>query len=423
MSNEVIVTVDTKQLQPGMYVYIDLGWMDHPFPLNRFRIKSEEQIRTIRALGIQNIRYNPAESDAPPLPLITVQAAAPSVPLVPVASPEIAAMMVEKKARKERLELHRTKVIECEKTIANAARLMRGINNDIFSRPQACMESASQLMDDFVETLMGDSGTILFALNDKLAGEEIYVHSVNVSVLAILLAKELKLSPVDTKLVGMGCLFHDIGKLEIPGKVTLKTDPLTAAEKSLLQEHTSYGEKIARNAMLDPGALAIVSQHHEYIDGTGYPRKLKQDKISALAQLVAIINLYDNLCNPINPAHALTPHEALAKLYTQYRAKLNAMMLQTFIRFMGVYPPGSIVSLSNGTIGVVISVSSGKSLRPTLLIYDPDVPKEEAIMLDLESLPDVNISKAIRPNLLSPEVFAYLNPKQRATYFFDASKK
>ena len=419
MSN-VFVTIDTKQLQPGMYVYIDLGWMDHPFPLNRFKIKSAEQIRIIRSLGIQNIRYDPASSDVPPLPLKNEQALASTAP--PAISPEVEAMMEEKKGRKERLEQHRAKVIECEKTVANAAKLARSINSDIFSKPEACMASAGQMIDGFIETLMGDSGTVLFALNDKVAGEEIYVHSVNVSVLSILLAKELKVPPVDIKLIGMGCLFHDIGKLEIPSKVTLKTDTLTAAEKSLLQEHPSYGERIARNARLDPGALAIVTQHHEYIDGTGYPHKLKQGKIAPLAQLVAIINLYDNLCNPINPAHALTPHEALSKLYTQFRAKLNATMLQTFIRFMGVYPPGSIVSLSNGTMGMVISVSSGKSLRPTLLVYDPDVPKEEAIMLDLEIMPDVNISKAIRPVLLSPEVYSYLNPKKRATYFFDSTK-
>ena len=422
MSNEAIVTVDTKQLQPGMYAYIDLGWMDHPFPLNRFKIKSKDQIHTICSLGIRQIRYDPTNSSMPPLPL-TQNQAAPSEPAVPVGSAEIEAMVIEKKKLKEHLKEHRAKVSECEKTVANAAKMMRSINSDIFSKPEACMETATQLIDGFMKILLSDSGTILFALNDKVAGEEIYVHSINVSVLAILLAKELKMPANAIRLVGMGCLFHDIGKIEIPSKVTMKTDPLTSAEKSLLQDHPNYGEKIARNAKLDPGALAIDTQHHELIDGTGYPNKLKQDRTSPLAQLVAIINLYDNLCNPINPAHALTPHEALSKLYAQYRTKLNSTMLQAFIRFMGVYPPGSIVSLSNGAIGMVISVSSGNSLRPTLLIYDPDVPKEEAIMLNLESLPDVNISKAIRPSLLSPEIFAYLNPKKRATYFFDATKK
>jgi putative nucleotidyltransferase with HDIG domain len=418
VSKEDVITIQAAQLQLGMYVYIDLGWMDHPFPMNRFKIKSEEQIQTIRALGIKNIRYSPANSDVLPLSAKPVLTA----PVVPEISPELAAMLQEKQEQRVRLEQHLAKVRECEKIISNAAKLVRTINSDIFSRPKDCMASAHKLIDSFLDILMSDNGTVLFALSDKLAGEEIYVHSVNVSVLATLVAKELKVPPDDIKLIGMGCLFHDIGKLEIPTKVTLKIDPLTLAEKSLLQEHTNYGENIARNAMLDPAALAIVAQHHEYIDGTGYPNKLKQDKISLLAQLVAIINLYDNLCNPINPALALTPHEALSTLYTQYRTKLNVKILQVFIRFMGVYPPGSVVSLSDGTIGIIVSVSSGKSMRPTLLIYDPNVPKEEAILLDMETLPDVNISKAIRPALLSPEVFAYLSPRKRATYFFDATK-
>jgi len=419
VSKEESVTIQTRQLQLGMYVYIDLGWMDHPFPLNRFKIKSEDQIKTIRALGIEHIRYSPANSDVPPLQ------AEPSVDVVavkPVISPEVEAMLLEKHERKIRLEEHRAKVRECERVIANAAKLVRNLNADIFSKPTACIASAHQLMNSFLEILLAGNGTVLFALNDKLAGEEIYVHSVNVSVLATMIAKELKVPAADIKMIGLGCLFHDIGKLEIPTKVTLKIDTLTSAEKSFLQEHVSYGEKIAINAMLDPAALAIVAQHHEYIDGSGYPRKLKQEQISILAQLVAIINLYDNLCNPVNPALALTPHEALSTLYSHYRTKLNSKMLQVFIRFMGVYPPGSIVSLSDGTIGIVVSVTSGKTLRPTLLVYDPDVPKEEAILLDLETLPDVNISKAIRPALLAPEIFAYLSPRKRATYFFDATK-
>ena len=421
MSKEETVTIQARQLQPGMYVYIDMGWMAHPFPLNRFKLKSAEQIRTILALGIAKIRYSPEKSDVPPLPdtpdLLPVE------PIQPAVSPELTILLREKKDRRVRLELHRAKVNECQQTIAQATRLMRGMNADIFSKPADCMASAHQLMDSFLDILLGDSGTVLFALNDKLAGEEIYFHSVNVSVLATLLAKELKLPQADIKLIGLGCLFHDIGKLEIPTKVMLKIDPLTQAEKSLLQEHCRYGEKMARSAMLDPAALAIIAQHHEFVDGSGYPDQLKQEQISPLAQLVAIINLYDNLCNPINPAKALTPHEALSILFTQYRTKLNAKMLQIFIRFMGVYPPGSIVSLSDGTVGIVVSVSSGKSMRPTLLVYDPDVPKEEAILLDLETLPDVNISRAIRPALLSPEVFAYLSPRKRATYFFDAGKR
>jgi hypothetical protein len=92
VSKEESVTIQTQQLQLGMYVYIDLGWMDHPFPLNRFKIKSEDQIRTIRALGIQTIRYSPANSEVPPLPMEPV--VSDTTPVQPVISPEVAAMLL-----------------------------------------------------------------------------------------------------------------------------------------------------------------------------------------------------------------------------------------------------------------------------------------------------------------------------------------
>ena len=424
MLNDEIITIDTGQLQVGVYVFIDLGWMDHPFSLNCFKIKSEDQIGVIRELGIKQIRYCPAKSDASPISM-TPEKVEPEKPkpTTTIISPEIKAMLLEKEARKKQLEQHREKVNECQKTIANAAKVMRSINTDIYSRPQACMEAANQMMDGFLQILMNGNTTVLFTLNDTHAGEEIYIHSVNVSVLATLMAKELKFPPEVIKLIGMGCLFHDIGKLEIPSKVTKKRDALNPAEQSLLQQHPIYGGKIALNAKLDPAALAIVTQHHEYCDGSGYPQRLKENEISPLAQLVAIINLYDNLCNPLNSANALTPHEALSILFAKYRDKFNAKMLQAFIRYMGIYPPGSIVGLSNGTIGIIVSISSGKALRPTLLVYDPDVPKEEASLLDLQTLPEVNISKAIRPALLEPEIFSYLSPKKRVTYFFDTTKE
>lgn len=423
MSSKEFITIDTCQLRIGMYISIDLGWMDHPFPLNRFKIKSKDQIATIGELNIKKIRYCPAKSDTSPLP-ITSNKTKISTPeeITPPVSPETQAMLHEKKEYKKRLEQHRARITKCQKTITNAARIMRRINNDILSKPQSCIDSANQMLDGFLETLMKNETTILFVLNDTHTGEEIYSHSVNVSVLAMLLAKELKFPPTVIKQVGMGSLLHDTGKLEIPSKITLKTDPLTAAEESLLQQHPIYSERIVRNAELDTSIIDIVAQHHEYTNGTGYPHKLKEDEISPLAQLVTIINLYDNLCNPINPINALTPHEALSKLFTQYRDKLNTKTLQVFIKYMGIYPPGSIVALSNGAIGIVVSVSSGKALNPTLMVYDSEIPKEGAILLDLETLPDVNISKAIRPALLAPEVFSYLSPKKRVTYYFDATK-
>jgi hypothetical protein len=91
------------------------------------------------------------------------------------------------------------------------------------------------------------------------------------------------------------------------------------------------------------------------------------------------------------------------------------------IRCLGVYPPGSIVTLSNEAIGLVMSVNPTKPLRPWVMVYDDAVPKDEAILLNLEQETDIIIAKALRPALLPPAVYAYLSPRQRVTYYFDSS--
>ena len=107
-------------------------------------------------------------------------------------------------------------------------------------------------------------------------------------------------------------------------------------------------------------------------------------------------------------------------MFAQRSAKFEKRALQLMVKNLGVYPPGSIVQLSNEAIAAVISVNTGKPLRPWVLLYDAAVPKEEAVMLDLDTEPGLNITKALSPSLLPPEVHAYLNPRKNVSYFFDA---
>jgi hypothetical protein len=110
-------------------------------------------------------------------------------------------------------------------------------------------------------------------------------------------------------------------------------------------------------------------------------------------------------------------------MFAQRRAKFDPKALQVMIRCLGVYPPGTVVKLSNDAIALVASVNPVKPLRPWVTVYDPGVPKDEAIMLDLEEEPDINITKALRPIQLPPEVYDYLSPRKRVTYYFDADSK
>jgi hypothetical protein len=167
--------------------------------------------------------------------------------------------------------------------------------------------------------------------------------------------------------------------------------------------------------------LEIIAQHHELADGTGYPEKRKGDAIASLARIVALVNQFDNLCNPVNLAKALTPHEALSHIFTQQRGKFDAKVMQILVRCLGVYPPGTPVTLSNGAVCMVASVNTARPLKPIVVMFDAATPRESPIVLDLMEEPELNISAALRPTQISPAVLDYLSGRSRVSYFFDTS--
>jgi HD-GYP domain-containing protein (c-di-GMP phosphodiesterase class II) len=207
----------------------------------------------------------------------------------------------------------------------------------------------------------------------------------------------------------------------VPDKILRKTEPLTQAERNFYEMHCHYGVEIGQKLRLPAPVLAVIREHHELFDGTGYPAKLKGEAIGLLSRIVVIANYYDELCNPPLIADALTPHEALSLMFAKLRGKFDAKLLQVFIRCLGVYPPGTIVQLSNGVIGMVTTVNTSRPMKPMLVVYDADVPKDEAIMLDMERETEVNIAKAIRPAQVPREVYSYLSPRKRVSYYFDAA--
>lgn len=413
-----VISVD--QLQVGVYVHLDVGWMNHPFSFNNFKIRTEEQLRTIRQLGLKSVRWDPARSDLKPLPVRPAGSDVAAAAAAPTPEPECT-LMAAKRARIQRLAEHREQFVRTEQVFLNAASVVRNINKSIFSQPGQTIADARQLVGQMVDELLAAPELAIQMIGDKPGSEDVYIHSLNVSVLAMIIGRELKLPPDVVRMIGMGALFHDIGLSEIPPKILNNPGPLSKVEREFREQHCQYGLDIGRKAGLPTPVLNIIHQHHEHFDGTGYPRRLKGEGIDLLARLVAVVNVYDNLCNPVSVAQALTPHEALSLMFAQKRNCFDPRLLQAFIRFMGVYPPGTVVGLSNDAVGLVIKVNSVRPLRPTVIVYDAGVPRNEALILDLDDEPDINITRAIRPGQLPPAVFDYLSPRKRVSYYFDAS--
>lgn len=409
--------ITPSQLCVGLYIHLDLTWVEHPFTFSSFKIKNEEQIATIRGLGLERIRFSPARSDVEPPPPPAVE---PPPPVVQAGSHEDDPAYQAKRERLERLASQRAKVAACEREFLSTTRTIRLINQNLFAQPTEVKEQADQLIQAMADSMLVDADIAIQLMADKIGGEDVYHHSLNVTLLSMMLAKEMKAPAQAIKLLGTGALFHDIGEVEIPDRIVRKIEPMNRAELALFQQHCMYGVEIGKKLELAPESLLVIAQHHERIDGSGYPQRLLAPQLSLLSRIVALVNAYDELCNPPNLAKAMTPHEALSVLYAQQRAQFDPMAMTTFVRCMGVYPPGTLVVLSNGALGMVVSVNSSRPLKPTLLIYDPAVPKEEAILVDLEQEPDVVVSKTLKPQQLPQAAYDYLAPRKRMSYYFSA---
>lgn len=437
MPEDNIVTMD--QLRIGLYVVLDLSWFQHPFAFSQFKIKSEDQIRDIRNLGLKTVRYNPALSDMPagqqpaavapvtasstaPEPGAEVAGTGTAAAPVPESNPEIQPALAAKRALVERIRTQREAAARVETAFVNAARAIRDIERNLYSNPRETVQQATHLVTQISDSILCAPDLAIHVMGDRTGDEELYFHSLNVAMLSMMIARDIGVPQEVFGALGMGALLHDIGRKEVPDKILLKAEPLTQAERNLYQMHCRFGVEIGRRLQLSAPVLDIIQDHHEMFDGTGYPAGLKGDAIGIMSRIVAVANYYDELCNPVDVASALTPHDALSTMFAKLRSKFDPRMLQAFIRCLGVYPPGTIVQLSNGPIAMVATVNTAKPMKPVIVIYDENIPKEESILVDLAREQDLNIAKAIRPAQVPVEIYNYLSPRKRVSYYFDAGK-
>lgn len=416
-------TVTMEQLRVGLYVMLDLSWFQHPFAFSQFKIKSEDQIREIRSLGLKTVRYNPALSDMTPAdtPAATAGPAAAAGPEGPP-DEELLPALAAKRALVERIRAQREAALRVETAFVHAAKAIRDIEKNLYSNPKESVQQAGGLVNQIVDSILCSPDLAIHVMGDRMGGEELYFHSLNVAMLSLMIAREIRAPQEAFAPLGMGALLHDIGRKEIPDRVLLKTEPLTQAERHLYQMHCQFGVDIGRRLQLSKPVLEIIRDHHELCDGSGYPAGLKGDAIGLLPRIVAVANYYDELCNPVNIANALTPHEALSTMFAKLRSKFDQRMLQAFIRCLGVYPPGTIVQLSNGLIAMVATVNTAKPMKPVIIIYDANIPKDDAILVDMAREQDLNIAKAIRPAQVPIEIYNYLSPRKRVSYYFDPGR-
>ena len=404
-------------LRLGMFVELDVGWLAHPFPTGSFKLSSAKQIETIRGLGLQQVRVNIAKSD--PEPVGASQVAASALEAQATARTEVAQREATlRRQRAEDVAAQSRSLVACERRFGEAVRQYRKAMELIPSQPKVAAEQCQALVDGFVGEMLTEGESAIRLLTEA-AGDKSSMHPVNVTIISLLLGKAMGLEKAELSDLGLAAFLHDVGKAHLQDRVRWLEENFSTAEYKLYQEHVALSVQVGKSMDLPKGALSAIAQHHELTDGSGFPSRVKGDSMTRCARILALVNRYDNLCNPSRSAAALTPHESLSMIFAQQKNRFDAVALSAFIRMMGVYPPGSVVQLVDERYAMVVSVNSARPLKPRVLVHDAGVSRHDTLILDLERAPHVGIRRSLKPAALPGAAMDFLAPRQRVTYFFE----
>jgi putative nucleotidyltransferase with HDIG domain len=417
-----------EQLCPGLCIRIDAPELAHDFPRKGFKLENEADVAKVAALGLSYVLCLPERSDRLPLSLEEIDGMAGkrqrgpwNAARTPV-SAELSSLKRETIARnRERLE----RFAACERRYENAMDKVVEAIKRVSTPSVEVLEAAGEVVGPVAATFLSDLDVLINVMTTKMRSEAKHCHSLNVAVLSMMLAKELGLGKRDIEEVGLGALFHDVGKGRVPVQRYTKGNTLAMQKvlKEYYMEHPRIGAKMLAAVPGFPGAAqTLVLQHHEQCDGAGFPAHLKGEAVALGARLAGVADAYDRFCNSKPEGEAPTPHEAMKALYKR-RGQLDAKIVMLFIRKLGVYPPGTLVELSNGMQGMVVSANMRDSMRPGVRIHHPDIPKREALVVDLCIETELTVAKALTPAQLAPDVLSYLNPGRQVSYYVDAAPK
>lgn len=237
------------------------------------------------------------------------------------------------------------------------------------------IEDVEELTNGVIEigskvcSIINDSKKLSINLSKlKVSDEYTYKHSVDVGTMAAIVAKAMGESEQFVNDIAVAGLLHDIGKEEIPLHILNKPAKLSFSEFELMKTHPVRGYRLLVDSDdISEDMRKAILNHHENIDGTGYPRQLSGNEIGKMAQIISIVDVYDALVTKRPYKEAKSPAEAIEMMFTMSN-KFNLDIFRTFLSVVNIYPNGSTVKLSNGQIGTVLRQNKSYPLRPVIKI-------------------------------------------------------
>jgi HD-GYP domain-containing protein (c-di-GMP phosphodiesterase class II) len=274
---------------------------------------------------------------------------------------------------------------QAAQTYQKTSDLIKSVMDDIRFGNQLNVTAVKTAVSDCVDKVLENADAMLLLTQLKNMDQYTSQHCLNVCILSILIARELKLSIKELNDIGLCGLLHDIGKMKIPLDILNKPGKLEGEELAIMRRHAGFGRDILMSARsIYPGAVDVAYTHHEHLTGTGYPRGVDKTALSMFTRIVAVADTYDAITSD-RVYQKGRPHLiALGILTKAMHVEFDGKVVTQFINCIGFYPQGNVVELSSGEIGIVVEQNIRDRLKPKiLLMLDQDKKAVNERILDL----------------------------------------
>ncbi len=248
-----------------------------------------------------------------------------------------------------------------------------------------------EIVEQIVESVL-KSESLLYEINRiQSSNEYLYDHSINTTILSLLVGISLGFKTDDLYSLARGAFFSDIGKLQIEPTILLKPSQLTAEEYEMVQKYTEYGYSFMKQFdEMDELALDCILHSREKFDGTGYPHGLKGDEISLHAQIVSFASYFDSLCSEKTYRKAISPYRAMSKAFDEENVYFSAEILKKAIKILGYYDVGMFLELKSSDIAKVmkrgrykpvVKIIKAPSFDHSKHIFEIDMAKNPSVII------------------------------------------
>ncbi len=399
--------ISIDQLKIGMKVEkLDRSWLATPFLRHRFTITSSEQIAQLQASGVQQLDVEADEAcqDSGSFAPFVQAKVEISQPISPTPEPEPPAIpFVE--------ELPAAK-----QTYTAAKLVVQHAMEDVRMGRALNMEAVSEVVGSMADSILRNPDALTSLTRLKSFDEYTFFHSVNTSALALSVGKHLGYERVPLLQLGTGMLLHDIGKTLIPIEILNKPGRYEAHEFEIMKQHVLRGAEILSSTTgLTDMFLKPTLEHHERVDGTGYPHHRSKIDLSQFGLIAAIVDIYDAVTSDRCYHKGKTPHDTLQFLYQLGdQGHVDGTLVQQFVQVVGVYPVGSCVSLSTGETAIVKQFNHQAPIRPLVVLVTDEAGRRRSTPLDLDLAtqrrrPEQTIRSILDPSVLGINPRAYLD--------------